>query len=72
MEPTMPIHDFQCQACNARFELLVRSSAPPVCPVCASANLAKQVSAPAAQGKSAAIIAQGRAQAAREGHFSNY
>jgi hypothetical protein len=43
-----------------------------VCPVCASANLAKQVSAPAAQGKSAAIIAQGRAQAAREGHFSNY
>jgi hypothetical protein len=32
----------------------------------------KLVSAPAAPGKSAGIVAKARKQAAKEGHFSNY
>jgi putative FmdB family regulatory protein len=67
----MPIHVFRCPACNAQFELLVRARYSPVCPVCASPNLEKQVSSPAPPGKSAGIMARARAQAAREGHLSN-
>lgn len=67
----MPIHDFRCPACGAQFELLVRANTAPVCPLCLSRNLNKLLSPPAPQGKSAGIIAQARAQAAREGHLSN-
>ena len=35
----MPIYDFQCRGCDARFELLVRGAAPPACPACASEDL---------------------------------
>ncbi len=68
----MPIHDFHCKKCDRTFELLVRASSTPVCPGCGSADVGKLVSLPAPQGKTAGIIARGRAQAAREGHFSNY
>jgi putative FmdB family regulatory protein len=66
----MPIHDFRCQACQAQFELLVRASATPVCPGCASQKL-ELLSPIAPAGKSAGIIASGRAQAKRAGHLSN-
>ena len=68
----MPLFDFVCKPCGHSFELLVRGSSVPVCPECGSAELVKQVSLPAQPGKSAAIIASARKQAAREGHFSNY
>jgi putative FmdB family regulatory protein len=68
----MPIHDFQCKKCQHGFELLVRGSALPACPGCGSAEVEKLVSLTAPQGKTAGIIARGRSQAAREGHFSNY
>ena len=68
----MPLFDFQCQACQHGFEALVRADALPPCPQCGSTNVAKQVSATAAPGKSAQLIAGARKQAAREGHFSNY
>lgn len=67
----MPIHDFHCQGCHARFELLVRADRTATCPHCGGTQLNKQVSAPAPQAKSPALLARARAQAAREGHFSN-
>ncbi len=68
----MPIFDFRCNDCNKTFELLVRTSAIPVCPGCGSTHLEKQLSCPAPQGQTAGIVAKARSQAAREGHFSNY
>ncbi|MDD4941891.1 MAG: zinc ribbon domain-containing protein [Candidatus Omnitrophica bacterium] len=41
----MPIYEFECRQCKARFELLVRSSAAPMaCPACKSADLARLIS----------------------------
>lgn len=68
----MPLYDYRCAACGHAFETLVRAGHTPVCPQCGSTALAKQVSAPAAPGKSRAIISSARRQAAREGHLSNY
>lgn len=68
----MPIFDFQCRACGTASELLVRGSIPPRCPACGTDALDKQVSAPAAPAQTPALVRQARAQAAREGHFSNY
>lgn len=68
----MPLYDYQCRNCQLHFETLVRAGAAPVCPRCGSALLDKQVSAPAPPGRSKAIIASARKQAAREGHLSNY
>jgi putative FmdB family regulatory protein len=41
----MPIYEFQCKECEARFETLVRSSDLPACPQCQSENLRKLISA---------------------------
>lgn len=68
----MPIYDFLCKKCDRHFEFLVRGSNTPICPECASPEVEKQVSKPAAPGKTAGIVANARSQAAREGHFSNY
>lgn len=68
----MPIFDFRCTACEARFEQLVRSSTVPTCPQCSSTALERCVSLTAPQGTSQAILAAGRRAAAREGHFSHY
>ena len=68
----MPLYDYRCSACGHAFETLVRAGHTPVCPQCGSTALARQVSAPVAPGKSRAIIASARRQAAREGHLSNY
>ena len=68
----MPLFDYHCKACNAEFELLVRASTVPTCPHCASTELEKCVSRIAPAGKIAGVVAAGRRQAAREGHFSHY
>ncbi|MES1999923.1 MAG: zinc ribbon domain-containing protein [Pseudomonadota bacterium] len=68
----MPIYDYRCNDCNKAFELLVRSTTILACPKCGSLQLEKQVSLPAAPGKTAGILKRARTQAAREGHFSNY
>jgi len=68
----MPIFDYRCKACDKTFEMLVLSGETPACPACGSIELEKLVSLPAPQGKSGKIIANARAQAAKEGHFSNY
>jgi putative FmdB family regulatory protein len=67
----MPIFEFRCRTCGTPFEKLVRSGAAVACPGCAGQDVEKLVSAIAAPGKSAAIIAGARARAARAGHLSN-
>lgn len=68
----MPIYDYRCIDCGHEAELLIKVNATPVCPKCGSQTMEKRVSMPAPQGKSAGLIARGRAQAAREGHLSNF
>ena len=68
----MPLFDFHCNACQRDYEQLVRSSTVLECPACGSADVEKQISAPAPQGQTSELLSRARAQAAREGHFSNY
>lgn len=68
----MPMFNYHCSDCGADFELLVMGSTSPACPQCASSNIIKQISRVAAPGRSAALIARARAQAAKEGHLSNF
>jgi len=44
----MPIYEYECRDCRQRFEYLLRGDDVPTCPACASKNLQKQISAPAA------------------------
>jgi putative FmdB family regulatory protein len=67
----MPLYDYRCPACQAEFELLVRSSTVPACPHCGATTLARAVSRIAPAGKIEAIRMSNRRQAAREGHFSH-
>ncbi len=67
----MPIYDFRCNTCDSTMEILTKADITPCCPECGDA-MEKLLSCHAAPGKSAAIIASARAQAAKEGHFSNY
>jgi putative FmdB family regulatory protein len=59
----MPLYEFRCETCGARFEKLFRSSAEtvgtPECPACHGQNVRRLISAPAVltsdgAGKSAA------------------
>lgn len=68
----MPIFDFICTTCQHGFEALASASRQVVCPACGGTQLQKQVSSPSAPGKSAGIIARGRAAADKAGHFSHY
>ena len=69
----MPLYDYRCKKCDKTSELLIRSSsATPTCPHCGSEDMEKLVSAPAAPGKSAGLLAGARSLAAKEGHMSNY
>lgn len=68
----MPLYDYRCNDCNKTFELLIKISESPVCPTCGGQNLEKLVSLPAPPGQTAALLTKARAQAAKEGHFSNY
>ncbi len=68
----MPLYDYHCKACDETFELLVRSDTRLVCPKCGSEDLEKLVSLTAPQGKTKQIIQRARAQANKEGHFSNF
>lgn len=69
----MPLFDFQCSACQAQFEKLVRSSDVPACPHCGSTSLTKLlVSRLAPAGKIQAIRLSNRRAAHAEGLFNNY
>ena len=50
----MPLYEYRCPLCDARFEKLVRSWSEAVtCPACASAEVEKQLSTFAFAGGSA-------------------
>ena len=68
----MPIYDYQCKQCDDQFELLVYKSTVPTCPKCGSESLQKLISLTAPQSKTRKFVAKARAQANKEGHFSNY
>ena len=68
----MPIYDYTCSDCGKTCELLVLDSSAPACASCGSEKLTRLISAPAPPGRSAALVRGARAQAAREGHLSNY
>ena len=67
----MPIYAYRCQGCGEHFELLVRGNTSLACPHCGATMLDKCVTAPAAPGKSKALVQKARAQAAKECHFSH-
>ncbi len=49
----MPLYEYQCEACGARFEVIRKFSDPPleVCPTCGKGPVQKLVSSPAFQFK---------------------
>ena len=49
----MPLYEYQCDSCGARFELIRKFSDPPltVCPKCGKETVQKLISAPAFQFK---------------------
>ena len=49
----MPLYEYQCDACGARFELIRKFSDPPVtvCPKCGAEQVRKLISSPAFQFK---------------------
>src|SRR5512132_3380850 len=49
----MPLYEYRCDACGARFELIRKFSDPPldVCPTCGKGPVHKLVSSPAFQFK---------------------
>jgi putative FmdB family regulatory protein len=68
----MPLFDYHCPQCSARFELLVRASTVPTCPHCGSTALDKAVSRIAPAGKIEAIRLSNRRAADAQGHFNSY
>lgn len=68
----MPLYSYRCTACDNTFETLVRSSDTPACPSCGSEKLDRLMSQVAAEGKLKGVASRARAQAAREGHLSNF
>jgi putative FmdB family regulatory protein len=71
-EDLMPLYSYNCQNCNADFELLVRSSDIPACPSCGSEKLQQQVARVCIDIKYPTIAKSGRQAAVREGHLSNF
>jgi putative FmdB family regulatory protein len=72
LEFTMPLYEYQCRACGHGFEALVRSDSVPACPLCASTELNKAVSAIAPAGRIESIRMAHRRAAYAAGDFSHY
>lgn len=68
----MPLHTYSCKKCDHAFETLVSASDVPSCPSCGSQELERQVSLVAIESQRKEIFKRARAQAAREGHLSNF
>lgn len=68
----MPFYSFHCANCAADVELLIGISERPVCPGCGGRKLTRLPSLPAPPARSPVLIRAARAQAAREGHLSNF
>jgi putative FmdB family regulatory protein len=68
----MPLYSYHCAKCDNDVELLIALSETPVCPTCGSKKLRRLMSLTAPRGKSRGLMKSARAQAAREGHLSNF
>lgn len=69
----MPLYSFRCTECSAEFETLVSGSDTPLCQACGSPKLERLLSSPSShKGKTKATFSRAKAQAAREGHLSNF
>ena len=68
----MPLYDFHCPDCDTATEILARFDVTPACPKCGGGHLQRLVSGVSPPEKSQGLLKKARAQAAREGHFSNY
>ena len=68
----MPLFDFECTRCQARFEQLVRRDTVPTCPQCGSTAVSKTLSRLAPAGKIEAIRLSNRRAADAQGHFNHY
>jgi len=68
----MPLYDFHCPDCDKDVEVLARFCDIPACPTCGGTHMTRLVSRIAPEGKSKEKLKRARAQAGREGHFSNY
>ncbi len=55
----MPLYEYQCDSCDARFELIRKFSDPPllVCPTCGASGVRKLISSPAFQFKGSGFYA---------------
>ena len=68
----MPLFSYHCTGCATDFETLVLGSEQPACPKCGSTALEQLLSRVAEEARSPGLVKRARAQAAKEGHFSNY
>jgi len=56
----VPLYEYVCRACDRDFELLVRTGDTPTCPACATADVARIMSAASVgRGREAAAPAGG-------------
>jgi putative FmdB family regulatory protein len=67
----MPIHDYKCQGCAKRFELLVLANEKPRCPHCESTRVERLFSGAAAVSTSrtrarSMAVARGKASATKK------
>lgn len=69
----MPLYSYRCTACGTEFEALIASGETPACTSCGATSLERLISSgTGVGGKTAGVLRNARAAAAREGHFSNY
>ncbi|QWG24813.1 zinc ribbon domain-containing protein [Bradyrhizobium sediminis] len=68
----MPLYSYHCAKCDKDVELLIGLPDMPVCPACGSQELERLPSRTAPPGKMRGLARSARAQAAREGHLSNF
>jgi len=71
-EAVMPLYSYHCAKCDKDVELLISPSDVPACPTCASEDMERLMSRTAPEGRSRGLVKAARAQAAREGHLSNF
>ena len=68
----MPLFSYHCTGCDRDFEMLVLGAEQPCCPHCGGTVLEQLLSRVAAEARTPGVVKRARAQAAKEGHFSNY
>lgn len=64
----MPIFEYHCNACDADFEVLVRSGTVPACAKCGSGNLQKLLSLPAIKSETTHALAMKAAKRRDKAH----